>query len=52
MKVGSDISQGNTTTNSTGGWNINVTKGFNYSVYAYEPNNFTRAGAIAVNIKC
>ncbi len=52
MKVGSDISQGNTTTNSTGGWNINVAQGFNYSVYAYEPNNFTRAGAIAVNIKC
>ncbi len=43
---------GNTTSDVNGLWNLEVNVDGNYTVYAYEPNNKTRAGDIFPYVEC
>ena len=52
MNASSDDFVTNTTTDINGLWSVGVNSSGNYSVYAYQPGNFTRPGDIKVNIKC
>ena len=52
MNATSDDFVTNTTTDINGLWSVGVLNHGNYSVYAYQPGNFTRPGDIKVNIKC
>ncbi len=47
-----DVAYGNTTSNATGMWEYKVTDDGNYTVYAYQPNNNTRPGAVYPYVEC
>ena len=42
----------NTTSDASGLWSLEVSVNGNYTVYAYEPNNITRAGDIFPYVEC
>jgi len=50
--TGTDILYGNTTSDASGLWDLNVSVDGNFTVYAYEVDNITRAGDIFPYVEC
>jgi len=47
-----DVAYGNTSSDASGLWNLNVSVDGNYTVYAYEDGNLTRPGDIKPYVEC